>query len=354
VTTIREALAEYEQYRLGRGAVSPNTVRGERPGLQQFVDALDGRSLSDWRWLTREDLEAWWDDLLQGPLSPATRELRLSQVRSFLGWARVMGYLAHDPSALIRAHVPAKAARNRLSAEQLLGLIDLALYPRDRGVLAVAANLGLRGGEIARLLVKDVDLTTGTLRVHVDKTNEVDDMPISADLHRELRAWLGHYQDVCHGLFRESFLFPSMHVGHHKGTITYRPDRPVGKPFQIAQRALQRGLDAGLIPAEQWAAIESAEDEDGEAVLAGREGIHTLRRSIARIYFDDILAADGESDALLATMALLHHSKPETTLRYIGYDRQKQARDTYLRGKPFLSRMVAEAAPVVPLRSVPA
>jgi site-specific recombinase XerD len=354
VTTIREALAEYEQYRLGRGAVSPNTVRGERPGLQQFVDALDGRSLSDWRWLTREDLEAWWDDLLQGPLSPATRELRLSQVRSFLGWARTMNYINYDPTALIHAHVPAKAARNRLSAAQLLGLLDLAAYPGDRAVLAVAANLGLRGGEIARLRIGDYNQATGTLRVHVDKTNQVDDMPVSADLARELDIWLRHYLDVCREAGKTAYLFPAKHVSHHKGTITYRPDSPVGKPFLIAQRALQAALDTGLISPDQWGdQAEDQVDDDG-AVLAGREGIHTIRRSIARIYFDDILASGGESEALLATMALLHHSKTETTLRYIGYDRQVEARDQHLRGKAFLTRMVQPVAPVVPLRVVSA
>ena len=63
-----------------------------------------------------------------------------------------------------------------------LSLLDTARTPRDRCLLALAMNLGLRGSEIARLQWRDVNWTDETIRVHVDKTNEVDDMPISRDL----------------------------------------------------------------------------------------------------------------------------------------------------------------------------
>jgi hypothetical protein len=37
-------------------------------------------------------------------------------------------------------------------------------------------------------------------------------------------------------------------------------------------------------------------------------------------------------------MRLLHHSNPEITLRYIGYDRQTEARDRFFKRQRFLTR----------------
>jgi hypothetical protein len=69
------------------------------------------------------------------------------------------------------------------------------------------------------------------------------------------------------------------------------------------------------------------------------EGIHTVRRSVARIFFDAAEAEESFHEALLGTMRLLHHDRAETTLRYIGVDRQTLARDRFLRGRPFLTRL---------------
>ena len=69
------------------------------------------------------------------------------------------------------------------------------------------------------------------------------------------------------------------------------------------------------------------------------EGIHTIRRSVARIYFD-LLADEGYDAALRATMVLLHHSQSSTTEQYLGISRERAKRDASLTGKPFLSDLV--------------
>jgi hypothetical protein len=63
---------------------------------------------------------------------------------------------------------------------------------------------------------------------------------------------------------------------------------------------------------------------------------------VARLFFDAVLDEEGEQkfdEALLGTMRLLHHDRAETTLRYIGVDRQTRARDRFLQGRPFLTRL---------------
>jgi integrase len=199
-----------------------------------------------------------------------------------------------------------------------LALIDTADYPQHRIVLALACNLALRGSEIADLRLGDLDLKGLTLRVRIEKTRDVDDMPINADLAAELSAWLSIYVPAARPhLNSTSYLAPSHYVHPQSGSITYRPGKPITQPHTIVQRALG---ELG------WSDVK-------------QEGVHTVRRSVARIFFDATEAETSFDNALLGTMSLLHHDRPETTLRYIGVDRQVQARNLFLRGKPFLSRL---------------
>lgn len=317
------ALRRYETWRLDEAGFSPLTWAGEKSGLLAFVDAMGGRGRHYPATLTHEDAAAWW--AFQSTLQESTRATRLHQVRSFLGYCSKRGWLQGDPTALLRAPRPPAAWRERLDVEELLSLLDAAdtHSPRDRVLLALALNLGLRGGEISKLTIRDVDLDGGWLRVQISKTRDEDDaMPISLDLSRELTRWLGVYAVAVPGLTPASYLVPSVYASDPRGII-YRHEKPYTEPYRTVQRALS---------AIGWESTK-------------QEGVHTVRRSVARIYFDMVEADEGSSfdSALLATMTLLHHKRPETTLHYIGRDRAVLARDRMLRGKAFLSRLATDA-----------
>lgn len=310
--TLRDAINDYGTWRLGQAACSPQTWRGESPGLYAFDRFLGSPRVLE---VSRDDVSNWWDFIRT--YADSTRATRLSQLRSFFSWAAKMGYRIDDPTAMIRAPHPAPEPRDRLNPDELLSLLDVTRTPRDRCLLALAMNLGLRGGEIARLKWRDIDWPGETLRVHIDKTDEVDDMPIGSDLMRELTTWVA--SAVTWGSFLgvdpDSYLIPSQHIGAQG--VTYRWDKPVAEPYTVVQFALSK---IGWLDITQ-------------------EGVHTIRRSVARIYFDMIEETESFDSALLATMTLLHHTRPDTTLTYIGRDRATLARDRIIRGKPFLSAM---------------
>jgi integrase len=70
------------------------------------------------------------------------------------------------------------------------------------------------------------------------------------------------------------------------------------------------------------------------------EGIHTIRRAVARHYYDS-LAADpkrGHDGAIRVVMTLLHHTNVSTTEHYLGVTSERKARDESLRGRSFLPR----------------
>ena len=84
--------------------------------------------------------------------------------------------------------------------------------------------------------------------------------------------------------------------------------------------------------------------------LSPGEGLHTIRRSVARAFFERE-AAKGNDIALRATSALLHHSSTQVTEIYLGLNHERVRRNTSLRGQTFLSGMVT-AENVIPLRSL--
>lgn len=325
--TLGDALAAFENWRLREADYSHKTWAGEKPGLLAFTDFMHELGVDHVHEITEDYASAWFAGI-KARLSPATVPTRLHQLRTFLRYCERQQWLVQDPTRFLRAVRPAPEQRDRLDADELLALLD-GSGPRDRILLALAANLALRGGEIRRLRVKDVDFEDGVILVRVDKTNENDAMPIGPDLEHELREWLFLYRAACPQVTPESYLVPAQYLSTINAVATYRPHRPIGEPYETVKRALER---IGWEHTKQ-------------------EGVHTLRRSVARLFFDMIEEEETYDSALLATMSLLHHNRPETTLRYIGRDRVVMARDRIMR-RPFLTRLSEPATAPTQLRSV--
>jgi site-specific recombinase XerD len=77
-----------------------------------------------------------------------------------------------------------------------------------------------------------------------------------------------------------------------------------------------------------------------------KEGEHTLRRSGARAYFDQ-LVENGYDGALKRVQSMLGHRNASSTERYIGLNPERLARNRDLRGKPMFP---VQDAKVIPIR----
>jgi integrase len=309
--TLRQALEAYQDWRTRQARFSLRTWAGEKPGLLGFVDQIGcDRPVTE---ITDTDLDAWWDALT---VADSTRKTRLAQLRSFLRYCtELRGWMDRDPSLLLRAGTVMPTQRQRLTRNELLALLDQARTPRDRILLALAMNLALRGSEIAGLRIRDVNLTAAEISVRIEKTGKADIMPITVELDVELKHWLRVYRMACPDLRPDSYLVPSQFFQPSTGKTTWRHAVKYAEPHRVVQAALEKlGWPSTL-----------------------REGVHTIRRSVARVAYD-MMVAEGDPEALMTTMRLLHHSNPEVTLRYIGYDRQTEARDRFLKRQRFLTR----------------
>lgn len=350
-TAVREYIAGLEARRS-----SDATVRGAKAVLNRMVREVGDFQLVN---LKPEHVEKWF----YGPrglmakhkteavghggkahpgIAPSTHNQYRTRLKVFFSWAMSRGYMRRDVLENVRPLKVPDTKRQRPAPHVLLGLLDAAEIPRDRAWIAVSINTALRSNEIKRILVGDVDLESGYISVVIGKTGQTDEQPISSDLDAELRTWFTTYaEEIGRPLEKTDYLFPNRDRGHLIGCVVVDgkrqavmkpvcliPTQPVTRTEHIVKKAL---ANLGL-PTKY-------------------EGTHTVRRAVALAYFEQASKEQGDVAALRETAALLHHKNIATTEIYLGMTAEKSRRDKRMKGKPFLTAMVA-AENVVPLRAV--
>lgn len=328
-----------------RSSCSASTVRQDAYVLRRLVRHVGDLLVHN---VTPDHIERFFAGLSEehtahsGMTYPAVRASTwnnlYSRIKQFGSWLQQRGYLRADLLAYVSPRRAERRVRQQPDVEMLWRLIESATEPRDRAVLAIAANTGLRANEIADLRIGDVDLEALDLTVRVTKSSTEDRLAITADLADELRRWLTHYADwkasaLGQALVETDYLLPVRSGPRYRwrtlgdGTrerfqveTGYDPQRPVTKLHRIAQAALQsQGLETR------------------------HEGIHTIRRAVARACCDMLSEDKGYDGALRVVSSLLHHSNVSTTETYLGFTKERLTRDQHLRGKSLLGPRPAVA-----------
>jgi integrase len=352
-TALQSAIDEYLAHR--RTAKADNTMRTDASLLPRLagrlgdvdLDSLTPKQVADFFYgdggLMDIHVTRIKGQQLREAVGPGTHNHYRRRLMVFFTYAHTQGLAPrNDYLSLVDPLAEMKRQRMQPAPGILLQLLDQAECAMHRAYLAAAVNTACRASELVNLRVGDVDFARGEVFVTVLKTKEEDEMPLTADLERELRAWFEEYAALLgRPLQADDYLFPARSGNqikthyldektgnrvYERTPLVYHPDRPVERTEKIVKSALAKlGLPTRY------------------------EGTHTLRRAVARAYFDQ-LAADAGYDAALRTVsALLHHSSMSTTERYLGLSSEKRRRDETMKGRPFLTSMVSQQN-VVPLR----
>lgn len=281
---------------------------------------------------------------LRAAVGPSTHNHYRKRLHIFFTYSHSRGLAPrNDYLCLVEPLPEVRKQRMQPAPGILLQLLDQAECAMHRAYLATAVNTACRASELANLRVGDIDFAASEIFVIVTKTQEEDEMPLTADLERELRIWLEEYARLLGRPLRaDDYLFPARSGNqikthyfdeslgrrvYERTPFVWHPDRPVERTEKIVKDALAKlGLPTRY------------------------EGTHTVRRAVARAYFDQLAQEAGYDAALRTVSALLHHSSMTTTERYLGLSSEKRRRDETMKGKPFLTAMVPQHPNVVPLR----
>jgi site-specific recombinase XerD len=126
------------------------------------------------------------------------RSVPMTAVRSFL---RFLAWRGVVPSGLDRAIPRTRLAGHaslprRLSTDQITQLLEAAKTGkaprRDRAILLLLVQLGIRCGEIVAMTIDDIDWSAGLLRVCISKSHRERVLPLPHDAGTALADYIQH------------------------------------------------------------------------------------------------------------------------------------------------------------------
>ena len=166
--TIEEVCQAFLKYCLIERHLSGHTLAAYRQDLDEFARYFGAHSaLSD---VSASRLLDYAQHLKNTRgLAPATVRRRLACLRAMFGWLVRRGHLPASPFSTVelRVAMPARLPRC-LNAAEIAALLrpGIAVSPTTRLAVLLMFATGMRVSELAALRIGDIDLATGSMRIH--------------------------------------------------------------------------------------------------------------------------------------------------------------------------------------------
>ncbi len=163
-----------------------------------FLPWAKREGIEDIEGLTHRALEGFTAELLdpgrtqgRGPLSRPTVHSYLRAVNQLLKWAQAEGEPVADRAAAPLPSLP-KSLPQILERDEIRKLEDAAANERDKLIVRVLADTGLRVGELVQLRREDLLIRTrGSFLLVHGKGNRERHVPVSPQLARRLERYIG-------------------------------------------------------------------------------------------------------------------------------------------------------------------
>ena len=179
---------------LERG-LSGNTLQSYAQDLAQFAAFARGRGLGAWSEVDRETVSAWTVSLSQADYARTSQARKLSAVRMFARHLVREKVRQDDFSELSGVPKLSRRLPDVLTREEVAALLDAPPLGtpfglRDRAVLELLYSSGLRVSELCGLLLQNVNLDDGYLRVY-GKGSKERITPVGSPAVDALRNYIG-------------------------------------------------------------------------------------------------------------------------------------------------------------------
>jgi integrase len=176
-------------WRLRTGQISENTARDERYNIGHFADAMGNRSAKQ---VGESDMERWRTSMLARGLAPGTIRRYWRTANAFLEWLVDEGKIRRNPARRIPSPKVPKAVHRNLRPDQATALHDACIDARERLIVALSFQLGMRRFEIATVQVGDFDFVARVVYV-TGKGGAERQIAITTAAERAITAYLAQY-----------------------------------------------------------------------------------------------------------------------------------------------------------------
>ena len=192
-TISRDIVKSYIQYLRLERSYSPNTLDAYCKDLQKLFNFYADNGI-DFRHVTLAELDTFAANLRGNGISPRSLARILSGIRSFYRFLVLEKEIEQDPTELLESPKIGKHLPQVLTVEEIddiLSKIDMSKLEgiRDHCIIEVLYSCGLRISELTNLLISNLFLDEGFIRIH-GKGNKERLVPISPKAIKELRIWL--------------------------------------------------------------------------------------------------------------------------------------------------------------------
>lgn len=206
--------AEFQVDAQRRRGCNPATIAFYGKSLRWLAEFLAPRGITALESVRLCDLEEYVADLRARPrerragkLSPVTIRKRVLFLKTFFGWcvARLAAdgrpYLAENPA--LRLDIPKKPKRipKHLTRDQVTMLLRAQMSVRDRAIICILLDTGMRLAECAKLDVSDVDIGQRTIRIRSGKGDKDRMVVFAHSSHAALWMWLAERRNKDPALF---------------------------------------------------------------------------------------------------------------------------------------------------------
>ncbi len=134
----------------------------------------------------RRHVERWLETL---DVSPRTKRIYLSCVRTFLAWCVAHDYLTRNPAEGVAGPPPMPPVPRALRAVDITAVLSILDSDRDRLIVLLMAQEAMKAGEIADIQREDIDLVNWLVSVTGEGSRQRT-LPISEETRDVLCGYL--------------------------------------------------------------------------------------------------------------------------------------------------------------------
>ena len=220
---MNEHVEKFIAYLVTERNLTPNTTSAYRTDLNQFLEFMATRKVSDMSRAENADVLAFMLFLKEKQYSNATVARRTAAAKSFYAFLVSIRAVSIDPTTAVESPKVEREAPKSLTPNQVDELMELPQRvrsperTRDRAMFEVLYCSGVRVSELVGLNIGDIDMTKKIIRC-VGKGKKLRILPISESALTALEEYLdnAYSQLVMEKQSPERTLF----VNHRGGRLT--------------------------------------------------------------------------------------------------------------------------------------
>lgn len=205
---MNDKLNEYLNFMAVEKNRSKNTLRGYRTDIEQFANM---RGVSSIDQITKQEIRAYIAELADNGAEPASRNRKLTALRSFCNYLNEEGYISGNPAASVQYAKIDKRLPEVMTVDETFSAIDSAAgNPRDKAILETFYGTGARVDEVARLKVTDINFEDQLVRLF-GKGSKQRVVPMSSAAIESIKTYLEIRDNKSEFVF-DSPVNPSTHL----------------------------------------------------------------------------------------------------------------------------------------------